>query len=100
MDNPWKEIKLDDYENHMSLDSVKQLQAMDSIMKEQLGDYPVNTAMILGIAGGNGLGHVDRDKYQTVYGVDINDKYLHAVEERYADLSGVLKLLKADLILW
>lgn len=31
MDNPWKEIKLDDYENHMSLDSVKQLQAMNEI---------------------------------------------------------------------
>ena len=23
MANPWEEIKLDDYENHMSLDSVK-----------------------------------------------------------------------------
>ena len=36
MNNPWEDIKLDDYENHMSLDSVKQLQTMDAIMKEQL----------------------------------------------------------------
>ncbi len=27
--NPWEEISLSDYENHMSLDSVKQLQAMN-----------------------------------------------------------------------
>ena len=62
MNNPWEDIKLDDYENHMSLDSVKQLQTMDAIMKEQFGDYPVDTAMIFGIAGGNGLEHVRIEK--------------------------------------
>ena len=39
MNNPWEEIKLDDYEKHMSLDSVKQLQTMNKMMKEQLEDY-------------------------------------------------------------
>ncbi|WP_366558627.1 hypothetical protein [Ruminococcus sp.] len=34
MPNPWEEISLDDYEKHMSLDSVRQLQALDSIMEE------------------------------------------------------------------
>ena len=45
MNNPWEEIKLDAYQ--------------------------VNTAMIFGIAGGNGLEHVSKEKYQIVYGVDI-----------------------------
>ena len=98
MSNPWEEISLDDYENHMSLDSVKQLQTMNSIMKEQFEAYPVSTAMVLGVAGGNGLEHVSRDKYRTVYGVDINEDYIRAVSERYADLSDVLKCLKLDLI--
>ena len=35
MNNPWEEIKLDDYEKHMSLDSVKQLQTINKMMKEQ-----------------------------------------------------------------
>ncbi len=52
MNNPWEEIKLDDYEKHMSLDSVKQLQTMNKMMKDQLDAYPVTMAMILGIAGG------------------------------------------------
>ena len=53
--NPWNEIKLDDYENHMSLDSVNQLQTMNAMMKEQFEAYPVETSMVLGVAGGNGL---------------------------------------------
>ena len=59
--NPWETISLSDYENHMSLDSVKQLQAMDEMMKTQFEGYPVTTAMIFGIAGGNGLEHVNKD---------------------------------------
>ena len=42
--------------------------------------------------------HIRRNKYQTVYGVDINGDYLRTVSERYADLSDVLKCLKIDLI--
>ena len=33
--NPWEEISLSDYENHMKLDSVMQLQAMNEMMKDQ-----------------------------------------------------------------
>lgn len=66
MNNPWEEIKLDDYEKHMSLDSVKQLQTINKMMKEQFDAYQVNTAMIFGIAGGNGLEHVSKEKYQKI----------------------------------
>ena len=56
MRNPWEEIRLEDYEEHMALDSVRQLQALNGIMKAQMEAYPVKTVMILGIAGGNGEG--------------------------------------------
>ena len=98
MKNPWEEICLDDYENHMSLNSVLQLQAMNAIMKQQFEAYPVNTVMILGIAGGNGLEHIKKGKYCTVYGVDINEAYLRATSERYPELSDVLLCLRIDLI--
>ena len=98
MTNPWEEISLDDYEKHMSLESVRQLQALDSIMKEQFAAYPVETAAVLGIAGGNGLEHIDTDKYRRVYGVDINADYLRAASQRYTQLSGVLECLHIDLI--
>jgi hypothetical protein len=98
MSNPWEEISLDDYEKHMSLDSVWQLQAMEHIMKKQFSAYPTDTAMILGIAGGNGLEHVSTDKFRKVYGVDINANYLRAVAKRYTELSGVLECLHINLI--
>ena len=98
MSNPWEDIKLSDYENHMSLDSVKQLQSMNHTMKSQFDDYDVHSVMVLGIAGGNGLEHISKEKYQKVYGVDINESYLTAVAERYSELSDVLECLKVDII--
>ncbi|MCR5817063.1 MAG: methyltransferase type 11 [Ruminococcus sp.] len=97
MNNPWEDIGLETYERHMSLDSVGQLQALSDIMKEQFDAYPVSTAMVLGVAGGNGLGHIDTGKYKKVYGVDINAQYLQAVSQRFESLSGVLECLRADL---
>lgn len=98
MKNPWEEIELSDYENHMQLDSVMQLQALNKMMQYQLNTYPVKTIMILGIAGGNGLEYVDTKLIKKVYGVDINKDYLTAVKQRYGDLDGCLECLCLDLL--
>jgi len=97
MKNPWEDISLADYEGHMSLGCVGQLQAVNAMMKEQFEACPAGTAMVLGVAGGNGLEHVRRGKYRALYAVDINEDYLKAVSERYADLAGVVKCLRLDL---
>jgi len=47
----------------------------DGMMKKQLNQYDVKSVMILGIAGGNGLEHIDTQKIRKVYGVDINNEY-------------------------
>ncbi len=86
MKNPWEEISLSDYENHMKLDSVMQLQAMNEMMKGQFNAYSVTNIMILGIAGGNGLEHISKDKFEKVYGVDVNSDYLKEVAHRYSCL--------------
>ena len=75
MENPWKEISLADYENHMKLDSVMQLQVMNEMMKGQFYTYPVSSIMILGIAGGNGLEHIQEDRFDKIYGIDINSLF-------------------------
>lgn len=98
MSNPWEKISLSDYENHMKLDSVMQLQNMNQMMKDQFNSYPVSTVIILGIAGGNGLEHIDREKFKKVYGIDINGEYLKAVKERYSDMSDILKCIQLNLI--
>lgn len=97
MKNPWEEIPLDDYENHMRLDSVRQLQAMNEMMKDQFGDYSVSTVMILGIAGGNGLEHIEKGRFKKIYGIDVNTSYLDEVNRRYSDISDVLECICIDL---
>lgn len=97
MRNPWEEIALPDYENHMRLDSVRQLQALNRLMQAQLAAYPAESVMILGIAGGNGLEHVGTAQ-KTVYAVDINEAYLRAAAERHPKMSGRLHCLRLDLI--
>lgn len=97
MKNPWEEIDLHDYESHMSLDSVMQLQAMNEIMYDQLYHYSAATVMILGIAGGNGLNHIDPARIKKVYGVDINQDYLRECVSRYPELQGVFCPLLRDL---
>lgn len=95
--NPWNEIDLNDYESHMKLDSVAQLQAMNEMMYGQLYDYNTPKVMILGIAGGNGLNHIDAAKINKVYGVDINGKYLQKCRERFRHLGDTLATIQADL---
>lgn len=95
--NPWLTIDLPDYENHMCHASVCQLQTLNEMMDSQINKYKVKTAMILGIAGGNGLNHIDPDKFERVYGVDINSSYLALCMERYKNLSGTFEPIHADL---
>lgn len=97
MNNPWNEISLSDYENHMKLDSVMQLQAMNEMMKGQLCGYDFSSVMILGIAGGNGLNHIATEKVKKVYGIDVNSAYLDEVIRRYSNLDGILECLCIDL---
>lgn len=98
MKNPWEEIQLTDYENHMKLDSVKQLQTMNEMMKGQFDAYLVSSVIILGVAGGNGLEHIQKNRFQRVYGVDINASYLKEIPQRYPELDGLLQCLCINLI--
>lgn len=97
MQNPWNEIHLSDYEKHMSLNSVLQLQTLNEMMRGQLTAYPVSSVMILGIAGGNGLCHVDPARIRKVYGVDVNESYLEECRSRYPELDGLFLPVCADL---
>lgn len=47
--NPWEEIPLSDYENHMRLKSVQQLQPLDKMMRRQFSLCDADTAMILAL---------------------------------------------------
>ena len=98
MGNPWKKISLGDYENHMSLESVYQLQVLNEMMREQFAAYDIESVMILGVAGGNGLEHIAEGKITKVYGVDVNQSFLAECVKRYGNLGELFEPICADLL--
>ncbi|WOO34716.1 class I SAM-dependent methyltransferase [Anaerocolumna sp. AGMB13020] len=86
------------YESHMKLDTVYQLQCMNDIMREQIQTYDIASLAILGVAGGNGLEHVNLNKHHKIYGIDINTEYLNSCKSRYYDMRDKLTLLSRDLL--
>lgn len=98
MSNPWEEIALDDYENHMSLESVYQLQKLNEMMRKQFESYDIDTMMILGIAGGNGLEHIQKEKIKKVFGVDVNQSFLLECKKRYKELGDTFETICVDLL--
>src|ERR1700712_74842 len=96
-DNPWSQIPLEDYETHMSHDSVGQQQLLSRLTKKYLELLNPVTCLFLGIAGGNGLEHLDNSRVESVYGIDINQAYLEKTEQRFGDKIKPLTLLNIDI---
>ena len=80
----------------MNSPGVQQLAALSGLFAEVLGRYAPPSVAILGIAGGNGLEHVDNRITSRVVGFDVNPAYLETVRRRYSHTSG-LELYRVDL---
>ena len=96
MSNPWLTLPLDDYENHMKAKEVQQLGVLSDLFREVLAAKKPTSVAILGVAGGNGIEHVDQGITKRIVGVDLNPRYLDTVHERFPSLPG-LELVCADL---
>ena len=95
--HPWLEIPLSIYETHMSQSQVGQLSTLNACMQDQLNTYVARTVTVLGIAGGNGLEHVDPKKISTLYGVDIIASYLKEAARRHPELETIFVPLCLDV---
>lgn len=96
MKNPWLDIPLTDYEGHMGAAAVRQLQPLSVLFARALEFCKPESVAILGVAGGNGLEHIDPRVTKRICGLDVNPAYLAMVAMRYPDLPG-LELCCADL---
>jgi len=96
MSNPWLAVPLSEYEQHMSSVEVQQLGALSDLFAEAIGCCRPFSIAVLGIAGGNGLDHIDSSITARVVGLDLNPLYLDAVRQRYSHLPG-LELHCVDL---
>ncbi len=76
MENIWCSVPLEDYEQHMLHETVGQLKLLNSLTNKYLKKINPEIVLLLGVAGGNGLEHIDPDVTREVFCVDINKKYL------------------------
>ncbi len=97
MPHPWEEVELSAYEGHMSLAGIEQLQTLNALMRQRLDRYRPRSVMIWGVAGGNGLEHIDPQTVDRVVGVDVNQDYLDACKKRHAHLGEQFTAARADL---
>ena len=95
--NPWLHIPLEDYERHMSHHLVGQSTLLNSLTKKYLDETKPETVIFLGIAGGNGLEHIDNKITQSVYGIDINQDYLDTAFKRFKNTIPSLQLVNLDI---
>ncbi len=94
--NPWLGLPLDDYEGHMGSPGVNQLGPLADLLGEALARLRPRSLAVLGVAGGNGLEHVDSTLTTRVLGIDLNPQYLDVTRQRFPDLRG-LELHCVDL---
>jgi hypothetical protein len=94
--NPWLALPLDDYEGHMGSAAVNQLAPLADLFGEALARLRPRSLALLGVAGGNGLQHVDGTITSRVVAIDVNPDYLAATQARFPDLRG-LELHRLDL---
>jgi len=87
--NPWLSVPLRDYEDHMNSEPVGQLSALAELFGEALRSCRPESVAILGVAGGNGLEHIDPAVTRRVCGIDVNPEYLEAVRQRFAAAPGL-----------
>src|SRR5690349_17888547 len=85
MANPWLSIPLSDYEGHMSAPGVEQLGALSFLFSRALRRVQPRSVAVLGIAGGNGLEHIDAS-VASVVGIDVHAEYLDEARRRYPSL--------------
>ena len=89
MSNPWLSVPLAEYEQHMNSAEVRQLSALSELFAEAITRCRPSSIAVLGIAGGNGLEHIDSSVTTRIVGLDLNPQYLESVKERYPHLPGL-----------
>ena len=97
MRNPWLDIPLADYEEHMALPTVDQSRLLAEQLAILVSTYSPRSVAVLGCAGGNGFDCLICTTVTRVVGVDINPAYIERTRRRYEGQIPGLELHIADI---
>jgi SAM-dependent methyltransferase len=97
MRNPWLDISLSDYEGHMASPEVAQAPMLAGVLADLMKAHRPRSVAVIGCAGGNGFGWIDRAQTARVVGVDINPDFLAEARRRFDGAFDELELICADV---
>jgi len=97
MSNPWLDIPLDDYEDHMSLPTVGQAQMLSEQLYRAIVRWTPTSIAVIGCAGGNGLERIAAGMVERVLAVDVNPDYIERTRARHGQRLRGLELVCADV---
>ena len=81
--NPWLEIDIADYVNHMSSPEVGQYQLIKECFKSLLDKYDPKRIFAPGCTIGNGFEYINWDKVEKVTALDINPHFLKILKDKF-----------------
>ena len=96
MPTPWLEIPLEEYEAHMGLPEIGQAELIADQLAELIGERRPESVAVVGCAGGNGFDRLGGE-VRRIVAVDINPRYIEAVNHRFRGKLAGLELRVADV---
>src|SRR3989304_3391683 len=94
--NPWLEIPLEEYEEHMSSPTVAQAQYLTAVLKGLVQSLYPSCGGALGCVGGNGFEMLSAYDLRRVVGVEMNPASLAAERKRSEPRFSTLDLFCYD----
>lgn len=82
--NPWCEVDLRDYEGHMALPCVGQAAMLARELRHAVERTRPKSVALVGCAGGNGLDGIAGLGLERVVCVDVNPRFMEALQRRYS----------------
>lgn len=83
MNNPWLDVDLTDYVNHMSSPEIGQYQMINDSFKTILGKLEPARIFVPGCTIGNGFEYINWDKVKKVTALDVNPDFLKVLREKF-----------------
>jgi SAM-dependent methyltransferase len=93
--SPWLQVPLADYEGHMA--HVGQAALLERLFGQAIRELQPRSVAVLGAAGGNGFGHLERAPVARTVAVDIHPDYVRELGKRYAQTVAGLEILCGDV---
>ncbi|HEY6906871.1 MAG TPA: class I SAM-dependent methyltransferase [Ignavibacteriaceae bacterium] len=81
--NPWLEINISDYVNHMSRPEVEQYGMINESFNYALQKYKPQNIFVPGCTIGNGFEYIEWDRVNKVTALDINPEFLKILGSRF-----------------